>query len=282
MKQHKIILVVLLAAPVLALTPPSLSRPDSTGQRTARKPRTIKPESLRRIHKDALKRLGLLANNSKEIGEPAARVRVQARIADVLWQRDESHARQLFTQAYDDAINIRPPTGGGQDDGLSCGQVRSEIIRAISEHDPAMAAQLVLRDKGDTACSFGPRERNAYEDARSVMLVWVAFSIVTKDPVGAARLARETLSGGIVSRLPELIAKLKEADSGLATDLIDAAIKHIRSSDINGLELVSMGREILGEPELKGGKAILNKDRKVDALLATRLLGEPRSNCPIR
>src|SRR5262249_54926222 len=55
-----------------------------------------------------------------------------------------------------------------------------------------------------------------------------------------------------------------------------AAIEHIRLEDINALELVSLGREILGEPDLKGGKAILNKEKDVDTALASRLLSAIR------
>jgi hypothetical protein len=257
---------------VLALASPEISQSDDFEKRAARKPAAVEEELLKRVHRDAIKRLSLLPNRCKEIADPAARERVQARIADALWQRDEARARKLFAQAYDNALTIPNPADGEVSDNLSCGQVRSEILRSVSEHDPILAAQLVARDKVDTGCSFGPRERNTYEDGRSVMLVQVASSILTKDPIGAARLARESLTGGIVSQFPEICRSLKEVNSGLGNELIDAAIEHIQLGNINALELVSMGREILGDPDMKGGKATLNKDKKVDAALATRLL----------
>jgi hypothetical protein len=256
----------------LALASLAISQSDDFEKRAARNPATAKEELLKRVHRDAVKRLGLLANRCKEIADPASRTRVQARIADALWPRDEALARRLFAQAYDDALMIPNPADGEASDNLSCGQVRSEILRSLSQHDPILAAQMVARDKADTVCSFGPRERNTYEDGRSVMLVHVACSILTKDPKVAARLARASLTGGIVSQFPGMCTRLKEMNSGLGNELIDAAIEHIQLGDINALELVSMGREILGEPDMKGGKATLNNDKKVEAELATRLL----------
>lgn len=272
MKRYSISLIALLTVLVLAFAAPALSQSDDLGQRAARKPATINRELLKRVHQDAIKRLSLLPNRCKEIADPAARAQIQTRIADTLWQRDEARARKLFAQAYDDTIMIRDTANGDPSDGPSCGQVRSDILRSLSEHDPALAARFIARGKADTGCSFGPRERNTYEDGRAVMLVEVASSLLMKDPFGAARLARASLSGGIVSQLPELITKLKEVNAGLSNEMIDAVIEHIKNSDINALELISMGREILGEPDIKGGKATLNQDKKVDAALAIRLL----------
>jgi hypothetical protein len=56
---------------------------------------------------------------------------VQARIADALWQRDETHARTLFGQAYDTAAIIRHQATGEPSDNLSCGQVRSKKPRSM-------------------------------------------------------------------------------------------------------------------------------------------------------
>jgi hypothetical protein len=248
------------------------SQSDDLDKRLVRKPAISKEEHQKRVQRDAVKRLNLLENHSKEIADPAARVRVQARIADALWHRDEGQARRLFTKAFDDAITIQDPGSSEPYNNLSCGKVRSEILIYISQRDPRFAAQLVRRGQADAGCSFGPRERATSEDGRSVMLVQIASSILAKDPIEAARLGRESLSGGIVSQLPELCRNLQEVNSSLGNELMDAAIEHIRLREINGLELVSLGREIFGEPSMKGGKAILNLEKKVDALLARRLL----------
>jgi len=268
--------MVLLLVFVSALVLPALGQSDVPERTAASNPATVKAELLKRVHRDALQRLDLLANRCKEIADPAARVQVQARIADALWQRDEARARKLFAQAYDGAATIPNPSSDEASYNLWCGQVRLEILRSVGQHDPILAAQMMARYKTDTSCSFGPRERNMSEDGHSVMLVQIAFSILPKDPTGAARLARESLSGGVVSHFPALCTKLNEVNPSLGNELIDAAIEHIRLEDINALELVSMGREILGEPDLKGGKAILNKEKNVDLALARRLLSASR------
>ncbi len=263
---------ILLTVSFLGLASPGFSQSDDLDKRVTRPPAISKEEHQKRVQRDAVQRWSLLTNRSKEIADPAARVRVQARVADALWQRDEVQARRLFTKAYDDAITIHDPGSSEPYSNLSCGHIRSEILNSLSQRDPRFAADLVARGKADTGCSFGPRERNTSEDGRSVMLAQVAVSILTKDPIEAARLGRESLSGGIVSQFPELCRNLKEVNSSLGDELMDAAIEHIRLKEINGLELVEMGREIFGEPSMKGGKATLNKEKKVDAALATRLL----------
>jgi hypothetical protein len=201
----------------------------------------------KRAQKDALRRLASLVDDAGKLDDVAARVRIQARIAELLWERDEARARKLFQIAYDDsAVTMLSSVYPGVVNP-SCGQTRSEIIRAITRHDPKLASGLVGTDRIGTNCDFGPRERNTYDDARSVLLVEVASAVASQDPAAAARLARESLSSGIVFSFPDLLLRLVKVDSSSSEDVLDAALFRIETQDINALEMLTLARYLLGD-----------------------------------
>src|SRR5258708_36707455 len=90
MKRHTVSRIIPVTVFVLALASPDISQSDDFERSAARKPATVEEELLKRVHRDAIKRLSLLPNRCRGIADPAARARVQARIADALWQRDEA------------------------------------------------------------------------------------------------------------------------------------------------------------------------------------------------
>src|SRR5262245_23125015 len=112
LRPYVILLTLSLATQALAL--PAMRQTELHKPQPASEPGTIKSDDSQRIQKDALKRLDGLANSVGEIADPASRVRLQARIAESLWRRDEPRARQLFAQAYEDAINVQSPADAGQ------------------------------------------------------------------------------------------------------------------------------------------------------------------------
>ena len=200
-----------------------------------------------RAQKDALKRLKSLVDDAGKLDDIAARVRLQSRIADLLWERDEARARTLLQKAFDESARIMPSSTYSGVVNPSCGQILSEIIRAITRHDPKLASRLLGIDKKGINCDFGPRDRNTSEDARSVMLVEVASAVVSQDPAAAARLARVSLSNGIVFSFPDLLSRLVKVDPSSGEDLVDAALRRIETHDINALEMLTLARYLLGD-----------------------------------
>src|SRR5262245_23437739 len=205
-----------------------------------------------RIHRDAVRRLTKLIDDAQQIDDAAARARVMARLADTMWERDEAQARDLFQKSYDDCLLIPTPSASEPSESdltprLTCGTVRSEIVRIVTARDPELAHRLVADIRQDNKCSFGPRERSAYESARAKLLTQAALALVPKDPVTAASLGSQSLEDGIVYSFPDLLRKLKVSDARLADDLTSAAITRIASDDVNALELVTMGRYFFGD-----------------------------------
>ncbi len=226
-----------------------------------------------RIQRDAIRRLTKLIDEAMQIDDVAARVRVLARLADLLWKRDETRARDLLQTAWDECRLIPEPAGPDIGSSLACGTVRAEIMRVILAHDPEFAHRLAAPVMQEKSCSFGPRERNTYESARAILLVQVALSLVPNDPVAAASLGRQSLPEGIVFSLPELLSRLKVADVRLADDLTSAALARIASDDINALELVTMGRYLFDDTSSpSSGDQNAESRTQVKAALSVRFL----------
>ena len=204
----------------------------------------------RRIQRDAVRRLSKIVDEAKQIGDPAARVRVMARLADAIWKRDEARARDLFQRSYDDCDLIPLPSVSASPASdlspqLTCGAVRSEIIRIVTARDPELAHRLVADIAQDNNCSFGPRDRNTYESARAILLTQTALALLPKDPDTVASLGRQSLRDGIVYSFSELLTKLKESNAQLADDLTSAAIARIKSLDVNPLEINTLAGYLL-------------------------------------
>jgi tetratricopeptide (TPR) repeat protein len=191
--------------------------------------------------KDALKRMELLIGQVAKIDDATTRAQVEAQFANELWSRDEARARKLFQKAYDDSILIPAPT---ERDGFlltpSCGSVRSKIVQSLMSHDPEFAYRLVIDSSSQTACYFGPKEQNAYESMHAVLLVQIASALVSKNPVAAANLARQSLQEGIVFLIPDLLTRLEAVDAKLSASLLNAAVDRIAEEDVYPLEILTM------------------------------------------
>jgi hypothetical protein len=79
------------------------------------------------------------------------------------------------------------------------------------------------------------------------LLVEVALALVSQNPAAAARLARVSLSNGIVFSFPDLLSRFLEVDPASTEDLLDAALRRIETDDINALEMHTLARYLLGD-----------------------------------
>ncbi len=277
------IIIIGVPAPVSAVTPDAVSiqLPSSRGRNPisdSRQNSQLQRNERQRIQQDAVRRLTRFVTEAAQIDDAAARARVLARLADILWKRDEKRSRVLFQMAYDDCRLIPVPSIPGPSESdltpsLTCGTVRSEIVRSVAARDPEFAHSLAARILQENNCSFGPRNRHTSESAKAVFIMQIAIALVEKNPVAAASLGRQSLQDGIVYSFPELLAKLKTSDTRLADDLTSAAITRIASDSVNALEFVTIGRYLLDS-----NLSVLQKDKlsegekNAEASLAVRFL----------
>jgi hypothetical protein len=278
-----VVLITIVVVTLAAVTTQTQSGRGKNPSPDSRQNGQSQRSEAQRIHRDAVRRLAKLIDEAQQIEDAAARARVMARLADTMWEHDEAHARDLFQKSYDDCRLIPTPSASEPSESdltprLTCGTVRSEIVRIVTARDPELAHRLVADIRQDNKCSFGPRDRNTSESARAMLLTQAALALVPKDPVTAASLGRQSLDDGIVYSIPELLRKLKVSDARLADDLTSAAITRIANDDINALELVTMGRYLFrdgasgpsGDKSADGGTddAIAPAVRFLDAALA--------------
>ncbi|HEY5884858.1 MAG TPA: hypothetical protein VIT88_09245 [Pyrinomonadaceae bacterium] len=154
-------LLCLTTFSVYAQTPAPVSKQQRPGKGPAKEadPETAQKRSI------ALSMLSSLAVEARSYRDEPLRARVQARVADVLWDHDQEAARSLFTRAWDtaDAIDLHEPVSRSVSlrsnlrPTLSVGLVKTnllaEILRLASARDykfgEVLLAKLTKSADGD-------------------------------------------------------------------------------------------------------------------------------------
>jgi len=180
----------------------------------------------------ALWLLDQLFETAKEFSDDQLKIRVQAQIADALWEYDEARARRQFADAFRaiDLIPLPKPQqiGGAPAVALALNnpqrQLRSEILRLISRRDTQLAEKLI-KTVVDVPVSLSPDiviPGNQSEQAS--LYLQTALAIVETDPQRAAQLAKSSLSSGVDPMLIPVLQAIKRKNAALADDLFINAL----------------------------------------------------------
>jgi hypothetical protein len=276
-----IVTVTVTPSDKVPTTSPTVITNLQTGQRAQEQRSAVfsldneRQKAFREIQSDALKRLNQLADDASLIGDTSARSRLMARVANVLWSYDETRARLLLRFAFDRAIDIPKPDDDAKEKRLTCGLVRAEVTKILSEHDAKSASELILNST-DEACDYGPRNRASSEHPRSELSSSTALSVVTNDPELAYRLGSMSLQDGITSHIGELLNKLSAKDEKLAKQLLSDCLDRISRKDVNALEVLDVALFLFGDeisPD-RNQRAQAKPEEKAEfkAAFATKLL----------
>ena len=160
-------LLCLTTVSVNAQTPPTASKQPNTGKTTA-KQIEADVEQKRSI---ALSMLSSLAIEARSYRDEALRARVQARVADLLWEYDQEAARGLFTRAWE-AANVntleadtrsvagRTSVRATPSARVALTNLRVEILRLASARDhklgEALLAKVIKTSEGDERTESTP------------------------------------------------------------------------------------------------------------------------------
>ncbi|HWN10561.1 MAG TPA: hypothetical protein VNO50_15070 [Pyrinomonadaceae bacterium] len=156
-------LIVLLVS-VQAQQPKQTDGEDKAASKNAEQ---VRAEALEEIRKQAaLGALSLLADEAKSYRDERLRARVQARIADAIWERDAERARGLFRRAWEAAEAVEgqgTPAAATSVVGRVSNRpiprprmvLRSEVLRLAAQRDKALAEEFMakltpLRDESRT------------------------------------------------------------------------------------------------------------------------------------
>ena len=181
---------------------------------------------------DALDLLKTLAQELKSEPDKLAAASLQARIADVLWQHDDSFAKEVFRWAFDAArkppSEDLPKTGRAKYLARQASSIR-EVLSRLGTHDQKRAeAWLKTLEEEKLSESRSPEASNT----RCELLLQIALQVVATDPEQAQRLGVLALSG---SQIPEDFGRLLFALSIISRSQSDAlfraALANLRRSD---------------------------------------------------
>ncbi|HLG15716.1 MAG TPA: hypothetical protein VJH03_14615 [Blastocatellia bacterium] len=186
----------------------------------------------------ALALLDQILEQSKSFEDDEVRIRVQAQIADLLWQRDEPRARRLFEAAFRAIASTKlppqdktaPPSYVGANSHYP---LRSDVIRLVSSHDPALAARFVdsvVDQPPNVDPKFLASSYGTYSESAMLQLQFALY-ITHSDPTRAGQIAGTFLQKGDFPRAASILRPLRSSVAWLADDLFAQAVARLKQSD---------------------------------------------------
>ena len=180
-------------------------------------------------------------------------------LGNMLWDKDQKQAKQLFDLAGQELANgIDPPELQTTDWNLRNIQrsnftPRRSVILTISKKDPVSALEILkssrprkVQEAIDKLASF-PKDTSALSDAQKreatnakrqanneiSLEQGIAEKAAERDPKIAIALLKESLKKGVSVRAVNLLNKIAEADMESARDLKDELVSRLVESPIN-------------------------------------------------
>lgn len=177
---------------------------------------------------------GLLNEVAIEVRQLRAlenRIRFQAAVADLMWDRDPAGSRMLFAQVRDDLINLIGSLNRDDPQYESRSyrflQMRREVLSLISAHDADLALDFLRSTRQSPIDSR--RFFNSHTDNELELEGSLASQIAQRDPRRALEIAEAGLAKGYSFPAVSLLWQLREKDGDAAAKLTDDIIKKIRS-----------------------------------------------------
>jgi TonB family protein len=161
-----------------------------------------------------------------------------ARLAAVLWENDETHARFLFEKA----LNLTIPNGN-QPDARALSTVHRRVIALIARSDAEWAKRLI-----DAAAK---REGDQGSKTFSSANIRTALGLLEEDPTVAVEFAERSLKGGVNSAFLDFVLTLRKKDEPAANRLFLQALNYFSQQPaVNIEELHSLGLYLFTAPDV--------------------------------
>ena len=219
-----------------------------------------KEKARQELEKKAIALLEQVVNETALLKLPDNRALVAASAGDLMWQRDEKRARQLFRQAANEIVqaNNAPATDSSILGFMSVFQnasPRKQILLTVAKYDAELALELLYATRppnvavalaSSTQQPNSPGE-NSQKTAASRMdeiqnkfladeelRLEQSFSAqaADKDPTKAAKLLRESIAkNGVTNSVFQSLNKINAKDNKLAVELTAEIGKKLLDSD---------------------------------------------------
>ncbi len=187
------------------------------------------------LQEKAVQLLDQVVAEARSLKLPENRLRVLWQAGDLVWTRDETRARALFSQTASGLselmqsldVNDRRYTEYLQ----APLQLRQEFLTTVARRDPKLAYELLLTTRPslppNAATSTG--QQNAEANLEMTLLAQMASS----DPRLALQNAEAALDKGqFPNSLGRLLAQLQEKDKDAAAKLKDKLLKRLRAESL--------------------------------------------------
>jgi hypothetical protein len=191
------------------------------------------------LEKNAYRLLDQVIDEAQSLRLPENRVHIQISAADLIWDRNQTRARSLFSLASDAIVEMMrstpTPTNQRGFPNQRWFGLRQELVLTAARHDAQLAYQLLAATKSQSQPASpqdarNPRmQLNSDENLEQTLLGRVA----ALDPKFAAQNAEQMMEKGQFPRsLGEVINQLQRQDADAASKLADKIVKRIQSANL--------------------------------------------------
>ena len=222
-------------------------------------------------------RLESVGERAKSLDNSILKVRVLAKVADVLWAENSSRARALFRTAFESIGSIE--LTAAQDQRVALAQarngkfgplfhLRSHVLQLVARHDQALAKELL--GSFDDASKMDERNKvnNLSKEELTDISEDVAIASAKTQPERAAQLFRSLLTRKIDHSLVFLLVRIRRENPDLADTLFKEALTMAGQHGLVPAELESLSVYVLPtEEDLFYGNDVL-ADRSRHAAIA--------------
>lgn len=195
-------------------------------------------ERKQELERRTLALLDEIATGAWGLKLPENRSFVLANVADLLWERDEKRARNMYWEALNSLnLNAGPPaaapTGKQSNDKIETQYwmtftSRREFLRRVARRDPQLALDMLRASRQPPPDLTNVKYRLPDE---SDLEQEIASEAAARDPQRALQIARESLGRGLRLELLNMLMKLNERDADLASEFAGDIIGKLRTEN---------------------------------------------------
>lgn len=253
----KRLLVVFL---LLSLTfTPAIAQQDQ--QEKPAKPAKVKAEDMdaeaEQRQEVAMALVVTLAEEARNFKDQTRRARVQARAADILWERDQERARELFKRAWESADtadtdaarqraeDIKRMQAAGEPVVLRGGpELRNEVLRMVAKRDQALAEEFLkafdeAKAKASEETATQARRNRPFEQLGSARRLQLAQRLVADGEVERGwQIALPALDQVSVESI-FFLSTLREKNASMADKGFDNLLARVARDPMSDANTVS-------------------------------------------
>ena len=198
-------------------------------QNQTQPPLKPKPEE----EKAANELLQSIAAGVPNLRSSSNRVIIGCAVADLLWERDQKQAREIFEAAVKEiATSMSRLDFDDQEDFNMLSylqQQRQRILEVISRHDAALALKFLK----DTRPQFSSDKRGGnFADQERALELSLASQVAARDPEFALKIARESLKRGVSYGQVAVLTQLQQKDAPSAQAFYSEIVDRLASDDL--------------------------------------------------